>query len=79
MNTHKLKLICSVALATTILTSNVHAQQRPVLNAGDAVVTGFSGTAPQSPSNPTPSIDLDGPSAQIMSLTGLAQDFLRPQ
>ncbi|MGI9352684.1 MAG: hypothetical protein ACR2O3_14055 [Rhizobiaceae bacterium] len=68
MSKEKFKLICGVALATGMLAGNAHAQKGPVLTSGDAVITGFSGTAPLSPTDPTPIINLDGPSAQVMSL-----------
>ncbi len=68
MSKDKFTLICGVALATGMMAGNAVAQSGPVLVSGDAVVTGFSGTAPLSPENPTPVIDLDGPSAQVMSL-----------
>ncbi|MEM9330585.1 MAG: hypothetical protein AAGA53_04620 [Pseudomonadota bacterium] len=69
MSKVKFRLICGVALASGMIATNAYAQKGPVLTSGDAVVTGFSGTAPLSTTNPTPAINLDGPSAQVLPLS----------
>ncbi len=71
MTNTKIKLMCSVAFAAGILASGAHAQSGPVLVPGDAVVTGFSGIAPITPAAEAMGIDLDGPSAQVLSLAAM--------
>ena len=71
MSRNNRPLFCTVALAAGLLAANAQAEQKSVLLPGDAVVTGFSGIAQISPSTPTIGIDLNGPSAQIMSLAAM--------
>ena len=71
MSAKKLKLICSVALVTGLVTGSAYAQSGSIVARGDAIVTGFSGTAPLSEENPISVIDVNGPSAQILPLNTL--------
>lgn len=72
MNSIKFRRLCALAVAAGVLTTGARAQSTNVLAPGDAVVTGFSGIAAPTETNPALSIDLSGPSAQIMSFAGLS-------
>ncbi len=65
----------TVALAAGVYAiapaGSAHAQDNTVLLPGDAVVTGFSGVAPPTPTATSLAIDLQGPSAQILSLAAM--------
>ena len=63
----------TVAAGMLVVASSgtVRAQEAQLLKPGDAVVTGFSGIAPLTPAAKTFGIDLNGPSAQVLSLVAM--------
>ena len=75
MSNHKTRLMFTVAFAAGVYaiapTGSAFAQDGKVLMPGDAVVTGFSGAAPPDPAATTLGIDLQGPSAQVISLAAM--------
>ncbi len=75
MNNRNKRLKFTVALAAGMYAiapiGSAQAQQNKLLTPGDAVVTGFSGIAPPTPTATTLGIDLQGASAQVISLTAM--------
>ncbi len=69
----------ATVLATTLIAAHPALAQMPAIDRGDAVVTGFPGIVPSKiPPGPGQNpldhffIDLDGPSAQVLSLRSMA-------